>query len=122
MFGTVITVGLAVLAFFIAYWLYVLKGTAAKAGISTWPGKWMLAAYGVDTGWRNVAILPIKVVGTWFRDRIDQGILAAVVGVANGIWLWAEDLRPVQSGYVRRYGLSIMVGLGVILAYCLTRV
>ncbi len=121
-YGTVLAVGLAVVAFLVAYWLYISKNTPARAGIGQWPGRWMFAAYGLDTGWRYVTILPIQVVGSWFRDQLERGILASVVGVANGIWLWAEDLRPVQSGYVRRYGLSIMVGLGVVLAYCLTRV
>ncbi len=119
--GTVLAVGLAVVAFVVAYALYIRRAVPARAGIERWPGRWMLAAYGLDTGWRDVAVVPLMAAGTWVRRQLDRGILTAVVGVANGIWLWAEDLRPIQSGYVRRYALSIMVGLAVVLAYSLMK-
>ncbi len=119
--GTLLAVGLAVVALVVAYALYIRRETPARAGIDSWPGRWMLAAYGLDTGWRYVAVVPWMAAGTWVRRQMDRGILIAVVAVANGIWLWAEDLRPIQSGYVRRYALSIMVGLAVVLAYSLVK-
>lgn len=122
LFGTILTVGLAVVAFVVAYALYIVRSTPAAAGIQRPPGSWLLAAWGIDEGWRIISVEPAKAIGSAFRRSLDAGILAAVTGVASGILAWAEDLRPVESGYVRRYGLTILVGMGVVLAYYLIRV
>ncbi|MCY0878559.1 MAG: NADH-quinone oxidoreductase subunit L [Firmicutes bacterium] len=120
-FGTVLTVGLAVVAFFVAYVLYIVRQTAPRAGTAVPPGLWMLKAWGMDAAWTWVAVNPLK----WLGDAmltVERGILAAVVGLADGIQAWASDLAPIQTGYVRRYALSIMVGVVALLAYYLIRI
>jgi NADH-quinone oxidoreductase subunit L len=120
-FGTVVTVGLAVIAFFVAYWLFVARGIQPKAGTERAPGLWMLKAWGMDAAWTAVAVNPLK----WLGDAmvaVERAILAGVVGLADGIQAWASDLAPIQTGYVRRYALSIMVGVVALLAYYLIRI
>lgn len=118
---TLLTVGLAVVGFLIAYQLYFKKSVAPKAGIEKTPGRWMYHAWEMDQVWTVLVVNPFKVVAEWML-QVERSILSGVQGIALGVWAWAEDLRPLQTGYVRRYGLSIMVGLTAILAYYLIRV
>ncbi len=120
LFGTIITVGLAVIAIGLAYWLYLSKKTAPNAGTERGLGRQAYEAWNMDWVWTWIAVIPFKTVGDWMRP-VEQGILSFVNGVASAVWLWATDLRPLQTGYVRRYALSIMVGLGALLAYYLIR-
>ncbi len=121
LFGTILTVGLAVVAFLVAYWLYVKRDTAPKAGTDKAPGVWMLKAWGMDSAWMTVVVNPLKMLGTALLT-VERGILAGVVGIASGVQAWASDLAPIQTGYVRRYALSIMVGVVALLAYYLIRI
>ncbi len=121
LFGTIMTVGLAVVAFGVAYWLYIVKGTAPQAGIRAVPGVWMYKTWGMDIAWMTVVVNPIKWIGNWAVEA-EQGLLAGVMGIANGIQAWAEDLAPIETGYVRRYALSIMVGVVALLAFYLIRI
>jgi NADH-quinone oxidoreductase subunit L len=121
LFGTIITVGLAVIAFFVAYWLYVARNTAPKAGTQSAPGVWLLNAWGMDNVWLVFVVNPLKELGNVML-AVERGILAGVVGIADGVQAWASDLAPIQTGYVRRYALSIMVGVVALLAYYLFRV
>lgn len=121
LFGTIITVGLAVVAFLVAYWLYVVRGTQPKAGITTAPGLWMYKTWYMDNVWMALVVNPTK----WLASQalvVERGILGGVVGIASEIQAWADDMAPIQTGYVRRYALSIMVGMVALLAYYLIRV
>lgn len=121
LFGTLITVGLAVVAIILAYWLFLRKKAAPRAGIAHGFGRHAYQAWDMDAVWTWIAVNPFKTIGDWGRP-VEQGILSFINGVASAVWLWATDLRPLQTGYVRRYALSIMVGLGALLAYYLIRV
>lgn len=120
-FGTVIAVGLAVVAFGVAYWLYVVRQTAPRAGIASIPGIWMYKAWGMDSAWMAVVVNPLKQLGVGVL-AVERGILAGVMGIADGVQAWASDLAPIETGYVRRYALSIMVGVVALLAYYLIRI
>ncbi len=120
LFGTILTVGLAMIAIILAYWMYVKKGVAPNAGSAHGLGRQAFEAWNLDTVWAWLAVIPFKTLGDWIRP-VENGILAFVNGVASVVWLWAADLRPLQTGYVRRYALSIMVGLGALLAFYLIR-
>ncbi|NMP22681.1 NADH-quinone oxidoreductase subunit L [Sulfobacillus harzensis] len=121
MFGTIITVALAVIAFIVAYLLYIRRDTAPKAGTNQAPGLWMLKAWGMDAVWMAIVVNPLKVLGDGML-LVERAILGGVAGIAVGIQAWASDLAPIQTGYVRRYALSIMVGGVALLAYYLIRV
>jgi NADH-quinone oxidoreductase subunit L len=118
---TVFTVGLAVIALGIAYGLYVRRDTATNAGSITGPGKWMYHAWYMDTIWTYLAVVPFQMAGNALV-YVESGILATVRGIGTVVWDWSEDLRPLETGYVRRYALSIMVGAGALLVYYLIRV
>lgn len=121
LFGTIMTVALAVVAFLIAYLLFIRRDTAPKAGTQQAPGLWMLRAWGMDNVWMALVVDPLKLVGQAML-AVERTILAGVTGLAAGVQAWATDLAPIQTGYVRRYALSIMVGGVALLAYYLIRV
>ncbi|WP_053957819.1 NADH-quinone oxidoreductase subunit L [Sulfobacillus thermosulfidooxidans] len=118
---TAFTVGLAVIAFIIAYALYIRKETPTNAATEKGVGLWAYNAWYVDSMWMYLVVVPFKMIGNGVR-QLESGILGTVKGIGTLVWDWAEDLRPLESGYVRRYALSIMVGLGALLAYYLIRV
>ncbi|MBX5467355.1 MAG: NADH-quinone oxidoreductase subunit L [Firmicutes bacterium] len=122
LFSTGLTVGLAVVGGLVAYVLYGVRQVPAKAGTDRIPGRWMLAAWGMDQAWTWAVVSPLKAVGSAFESAVEPAVLDGVRAIGRTVAAWAEDLRPLESGYVRRYGLSILVGLGAILAYYLIRV
>ena len=121
MFGTIITVGLAVVAFGVAYWLYIVRGIAPQAGIKTAPGLWMYKTWFMDAVWMTLVVEPIQWLGTQVL-AVERGIVRGVVELAAGVQAWADDLAPIETGYVRRYALSIMVGVAALLAFYLVRI
>ena len=118
---TVFTVGLALIAFIIAYSLYIRRNTPTNAATKKGVGLWAFNAWYVDALWMYAAVVPFKAVGNSMKQA-ERGILGAVKGIGTIVWDWAQDLRPLESGYIRQYALSIMVGLGALLAYYLIRV
>ncbi len=120
LFGTILTVGLAVVAIILAYWMYVKNRVATEAGSKAGLGRQAYEAWNMDAVWSWIAVIPFKAIGDWLKP-VETAILDFVNGVASVVWLWAADLRPLQTGYVRRYALSIMVGLGALLAFYLIR-
>lgn len=118
---TIFTVVLAVIAFFIAYVLYIRKNTATNAASESGPGRWMYRAWYMDTVWTYLAVVPFQKIGNAVMQA-ETGILATVKGIGTVVWDWGEDLRPLETGYVRRYALSMMVGVGALLVYYLIRV
>jgi NADH-quinone oxidoreductase subunit L len=62
----------------------------------------------------------------WLTDRLAKQIdLGLIDGIANGLGTTAKrlsaSLRRVQTGYVRNYALSIILGVIIILGYLLLR-
>lgn len=115
---TILTVGLAVVGIALAYGLFGRRQLSPRAGTEKAPGSWMLDAWKMDALWTLVGIVPSKIIGDMLRT-FEVGVLRTVDGIAQGVWAWAEDLRPIQGGLIRRYALSITVGLFAIMAYYL---
>jgi NADH-quinone oxidoreductase subunit L len=59
---------------------------------------------------------PTYWLSTLSWEWIDRRLIdRLVVGVARGIGDASEDVRPIESGYVRTYALSIVVGVVLVL-------
>ncbi|MCL8207322.1 MAG: NADH-quinone oxidoreductase subunit L [Actinomycetia bacterium] len=114
--GVVVLLALAGIA--AAYALYVRREAPAAAESAV--ARAGLGGWGLDTAWAWVAVLPAKALGDFVRWA-NGGFVAVVDRVADGVLAWAEDLRPIQTGQVRRYTLSVLVGTAAVLAYFLVR-
>lgn len=114
----VITVALGVIGIVLAVALYGKRNLSAKAGLATPLGNFLFQAWKMDDVWTTVVVRPFQGLGNTVRV-IDRVFVHGISGVAQGVWMWAQDIRLLQSGYTRRYALSIMVGVSVILSYYL---
>ena len=56
--------------------------------------------------------VPVYALATLSWRWLDRGLIDPIVnGVASGVGSASDDLRPVESGYVRTYALSLFVGV-----------
>lgn len=121
LWGTAVAVVLALIGIGLAWRFYGQKQLSVKAGSARAPGAWAYQAWGIDTLWAWLTVMPLKAWGdlvTW----VDQGFVGSLMAIAEGMYTWAVDLQPLESGQIRRYVLSILVGTAVVLAYFLVRV
>ncbi len=76
----------------------------------------------VDEIYQAIILTPYTEISRFMAENFDQGFID---GIVNGVgWLAAGLARlwgTLQNGFVRRYALSIVAGVVVILAYLLLR-
>ena len=113
-------VALALAGIGIAWRLYLVRERSVDAGTARAPGSWAAASWGTDTGWLWATIRPLEALGDWLTGA-EQHFVDSLMGVGRGVLAWADELRPIETGLVRRYLLSVMVGTFVLLAYFLVR-
>jgi NADH-quinone oxidoreductase subunit L len=66
----------------------------------------------------SVIVATFKSVARFLANPLDLGIIdGAVNGLARVIQWCSDQLRQVQTGYVRNYALSVLLGVVVIVAY-----
>jgi NADH-quinone oxidoreductase subunit L len=74
----------------------------------------------VDEIYQAILLTPYTEISRFLAENFDQGLID---GIVNGMgWLAAGTARlwgTLQNGFVRRYALSIVAGVVVILAYLL---
>jgi NADH-quinone oxidoreductase subunit L len=119
--ATGVVVLLALLGIGTAWVLYGQRALSAEAGTTAGAGAWGARGWGLDAAWNWLTIAPLKAFGNVVRVA-DGGFVGALQAVAEGVYAWAVDVRPIQTGQVRRYVLSVLVGTAVVLAYFLIRV
>jgi NADH-quinone oxidoreductase subunit L len=84
--------------------------------------RWLGHGYYVDELYGNVVVLPAKLAAAWSAFFVDQQIIdSAVNGVGNLVRRLGAGLRPVQTGFVRNYGLVLMAGAVGLLTWFLSR-
>ncbi len=76
----------------------------------------------VDELYQKLIISPYQGLAGFLAQPVDQGLID---GIANGLGrltgALANAWRKLQNGFVRRYALSILVGVVLILAYLVLR-
>ena len=118
--ATAVAVGLALVGIAVAYRLYLVRSLSVDSGTERAPGRWAAASWGSDTAWAWTTTLPLMALGDWLTG-VERGFVGSLAGVGRGVLAWADELRPIETGLVRRYLLSVMVGSVVLLAYFLVR-
>ncbi|MDP8959403.1 MAG: NADH-quinone oxidoreductase subunit L [Actinomycetota bacterium] len=106
-------------------WLIYSASPQARAG---WlrrlggPWRWLQHGYYVDELYGNLLVLPSKLAAAWSAFVLDQRFIdGAVNGVGAAVRRMGAALRPVQSGFVRNYGLVLMAGVVGLMAWFLSR-
>jgi NADH-quinone oxidoreductase subunit L len=76
-------------------------------------GKWFL-----DEIYRAVIVVPFYTAATVFSQIIDKGAIDAVVNGVGSRLAWAsEQIRGIQTGFVRSYGLVMLLGVVMTVAW-----
>ncbi len=107
-----------------AYRLYFSGGGAAGAYARLWPGLFRLleGKYFVDEAYDACLVQPVKRASRWCWRAFEDGLVDAAV---NGAGFFAQSaggvLRRLQTGYVKSYAVSMLVGALAILLYLSAR-
>jgi NADH-quinone oxidoreductase subunit L len=115
----VVSAGVAVLGILLAAAAYLRGRRPAEEGAA-----WDLVrrGYRVDAGYARVFAAGGGAMARFAADTVDQkGVDGLVNGVGVLVRTIGERLRPLQTGFVRQYGLGIVAGAVALLAWFLSR-
>jgi NADH-quinone oxidoreductase subunit L len=72
----------------------------------------------LDQIYRALVVIPFHGVATVFAQVIDKnGIDAVVNGIGSAVRAASTTLRDIQTGFVRSYGLVMLLGVAVLVAW-----
>ena len=121
--GVSLAIAIAGIAF--AYFVWIKRRRIADNVVREFPGlhRLLLNKYYVDELYDATIVQPIKVASTeglwrWFDVRVIDGAVNGAASIVDGS---AGVLRRLQSGSVRAYAGSLLVGVVMILGYYLWR-
>jgi NADH-quinone oxidoreductase subunit L len=121
--GVSLTIAVAGIA--MAWFVWVKRRRVADNMVREFPGlhRLLLNKYYVDELYDATIVQPIKAASTeglwrWFDVRVIDGAVNGAGSIVDGS---AAMLRRLQSGSVRAYAGSLLVGVVVILGYYLWR-
>ena len=67
-------------------------------------------------------MLPGKTAANWAAFKFDLGFIDGIVnGVAGAVKRLGETIRPIQTGFVRNYGVLLAAGAVGLLVWFLSR-
>ncbi|NOY56359.1 MAG: NADH-quinone oxidoreductase subunit L [Actinobacteria bacterium] len=98
----------------IAWRLYTRPDGAEESWTTNIPSLWrrMGNAYYMDDVYGTLVVAPGKLASAWSAFVLDQKFIdGAVNGIGNVVRRIGAALRPLQSGYVRNYALTIAAGV-----------
>ena len=108
-----LSVLVALVGMTIAWRLYARSDGAKEAWTTNIPSLWrrMGNAYYMDDVYGTVIVAPGKLASAWSAFVLDQKLIDGFVnGVGVVVRRIGNALRPLQSGYVRNYALTIAAG------------
>ncbi len=120
----VFSLAVAFIGIYAAYNLYVLKSGGGSAYAELWPGvhRLLVNKYYVDEIYDAVIVQPVKRASIWCWRAFEDGLVdAAVNGAGFFVRSLGGVLRCLQTGYVKSYAVSMLVGALVILLYLTAR-
>jgi len=119
-----VSLAIAIVGLLYARWMYITDPAASDRMVERFPGLhrlvynkyWMDEIY--DVLFVNSIVNFSRFLWRVFDDVVIDGI---VNGVARVTQWWGSALRSLQSGFVKDYALSILVGVVVIIGYLVLR-
>ncbi len=99
-------------------WLVYRNPDRAQTETETRMGRFLAQAWYFDSAYKSAIVKPFYVVSTVCAQVIDVGVIdAAVNGVGHLFRNLGGSLRSLQTGFVRNYGLVMLVGVVLVVAY-----
>jgi len=100
-----------------AWWLYRQPERRFKEA-ETALGRFLAGAWNFDAAYHAAVVKPFYALSTICAQVLDVGLIDGVVNGVGQLFRQASAaLRSVQSGFVRSYGLMMLLGIVVAVAY-----
>lgn len=115
----VLTTALALAGLFLAYLLYKAERLDHEAIRQRLGGLYRLVfnKYYIDELGQAFLVWPAEGLGRVLLLFDVRGLASAYGGLAEAFAAWGDNLRPIQTGYVRRYAMTILLGAVALVAY-----
>ncbi|RME46563.1 MAG: hypothetical protein D6791_07990 [Chloroflexi bacterium] len=104
----------------LAYLTYVIKVINAEAVAKQLETLYLLSVnkFYIEDLYNRIIVTPFVRLSDWLWHTFDDGVIdAAVNGVGQAVRWAGGRLRQIQTGYVRSYALSFLLGVVVIVAW-----
>ncbi len=115
-----ISLAIALLGIYIAYKLFVRNVGGGAAYAERWPRLYRLVLnkYYVDEAYDYMIIQPVKRISTRLWKDFDDGFVDSSVGGVGGfVRLIGAAARQLQTGYVKSYAITMLVGALAVILY-----
>jgi NADH-quinone oxidoreductase subunit L len=109
-----VSVAVALVGIVAAWRLYTRSDGAEEAWTSSIPLLWrrMGHAYYMDDVYGTLLVAPGKLLAAWWAFVFDKNVIDGIVnGTGTAVRRIGAALRPLQSGFVRSYALTIAAGV-----------
>ncbi len=119
-----VSLAIAFLGIYLAYNFYFLRHAGGAACAERFPGLYRLLVdkYYVDEAYDFLFVQPVKRASVWAWRAFEDGFIdAAVNGAGEVVQAAGGALRRLQTGYVKSYAVSMLVGALAILLYLTVR-
>ncbi len=115
-----VSVAAALIGIALAWRRYAGRDAVPEEATLSW--RVLRGGYYLDDVYGNTMVLPGKLASAWLAFVADQRV---VDGAVNGVGLlvrrFGAALKPVQSGFVRNYGVILLAGTIGVLGWMLLR-
>jgi NADH-quinone oxidoreductase subunit L len=118
------SLAIAIVGFFVARYMYIKDPEAPDRVIEEWKGLHTLVynKYWIDEVYDFLFVKPLiwfsRVLWRGFDDSVIDGIVNGVARITD--WV-GSALRRLQTGIIRDYALSILIGVLAVIVYLVTR-
>lgn len=119
-----VSLGIAVAGFFYARYMYITDPAAPERMVERFPGlhKMVYNKYWMDEIYDILFVNSIVQFSRFLWKAFDDAVVDGIVnGVARLVRGWGGALRWLQSGLVKDYALSILVGVVAVIGYLVLR-
>jgi NADH-quinone oxidoreductase subunit L len=120
--GVSLTIAIAGALF--AYWLYLAKPSEADKMVKRFGGLYTLVynKYWIDELYDFLFVNSIVNFSRMLWKGFDEAVIDGIVnGVARVVRSWGSSLRQIETGLVKDYALSILVGALAVIGYLVLR-
>jgi len=99
-------------------WSMYRDPSKAQTEADTGLGNFLFRAWRFDDVYKALVIKPFYVISTVCAQVLDVSLIDAIVnGVGRLVRSASNSLRGLQTGFVRNYGLMMLLGVVVVVAY-----
>ncbi|MDI7276235.1 MAG: NADH-quinone oxidoreductase subunit L [Anaerolineae bacterium] len=115
----------AAVGILVAWLVYQRRAISAERVAARLPGlhRLLLNGYYVDYRYQTWIVQPLHAMARWLARSFDAGVVDGVVnGVPALLGALSRRLRGWQSGYVRQYALSLVLGVVIVTTVALVMV